>query len=74
MTDYAKLIPELPDWNNGKGIDVERLDRSRTLGVIGMRERSHLVGGELAFRSSGGGGTLVELRIPFARLPNSTGK
>ena len=23
MTDYAKLIPELPDWNNGKGIDVE---------------------------------------------------
>jgi hypothetical protein len=23
MTDYTKLIPELPDWNNGKGIDVE---------------------------------------------------
>lgn len=23
MTDFAKLIPELPDWNNGKGIDVE---------------------------------------------------
>ena len=23
MPDYAKLILELPDWNNGKGIDVE---------------------------------------------------
>ena len=23
MTNFAKLIPELPDWNNGKGIDVE---------------------------------------------------
>ena len=23
MTDYNKLIPELKDWNNGKGIDVE---------------------------------------------------
>jgi hypothetical protein len=23
MIDYAKLIPELPDWNNGKGIDVD---------------------------------------------------
>jgi hypothetical protein len=23
MTDYTKLIPELPDWNNGNGIDVQ---------------------------------------------------
>jgi len=23
MTDYNKLIPELKDWNNGKGIDVK---------------------------------------------------
>ena len=23
MTDYDKLIPELKDWNNGKGIDVK---------------------------------------------------
>lgn len=23
MTDYIKLIPELPKWNNGEGIDVE---------------------------------------------------
>jgi hypothetical protein len=23
MTDYTKLIPELPNWNNGKGITVE---------------------------------------------------
>ena len=22
-TDYTKLIPEMQDWNNGKGIDVE---------------------------------------------------
>lgn len=23
MTDFAKLIPELNDWNNGKGIDIQ---------------------------------------------------
>ena len=23
MSDFTKLIPELPEWNNGKGIDVE---------------------------------------------------
>lgn len=23
MSDLTKLIPELPDWNNGEGIDVE---------------------------------------------------
>jgi hypothetical protein len=23
MTDFTQLIPELPDWNNGRGIDVE---------------------------------------------------
>lgn len=21
MTDFARLIPELPDWNDGRGID-----------------------------------------------------
>lgn len=23
MTDFARLIPELPDWNDGRGIDVD---------------------------------------------------
>ncbi len=35
------------------------------LGILGMRERAYLLGGELRLRSAPGGGTTVEARLPF---------
>jgi hypothetical protein len=35
MTDFSKLIPELPDWNNGAGIDV-----TSWIGCVGDYEKA----------------------------------
>jgi hypothetical protein len=32
-TDFSQLIPELKDWNNGKGIDVESFVVKNSLNV-----------------------------------------
>ncbi len=52
--------------DDGIGIDAAGVDRQKSLGILGMRERSRLIGGMLDIFSSGEGGTRVELRIPRA--------
>jgi len=53
---------EVEDHGAGLGASPSR----RGLGIIGMRERAALVGGTIEFlRPSGGGGTLVRLRVPM---------
>jgi PAS domain S-box-containing protein len=66
--DYILLIVE----DNGKGFDVEAVlgmpqGQSR-LGVLGMQERTALIGGSLEMESSPGAGTTVFVRIP---VPNT---
>ena len=49
--------------DNGKGFDVaqQKLD---SFGVVGMRERALMLGGELHIESHPGQGTSIEVRIP----------
>lgn len=49
--------------DNGKGVD-RSIPRKLTLGILGMQERSRLIGGELTVGLAGGKGTEVRLRIP----------
>lgn len=51
--------------DNGKGIDKEILKRSKSLGMLGMRERARLIGGKVAVNRSDEGGTRVELTAPL---------
>ncbi|MBW6502924.1 PAS domain-containing protein [bacterium] len=51
--------------DDGRGFDPERLDESKGLGVIGMRERALLIGGALSIGSRPGGGTRIDLRVPL---------
>lgn len=51
--------------DNGKGIDKEVLKRSKSLGMLGMRERARLIGGSVAVSRSDDGGTRVELIAPL---------
>ena len=57
---------ELRVSDDGSGFDPgkPRVARESRLGLDGMAERAHLVGGELDVRSSPGNGTTVTLRIP----------
>ena len=52
--------------DDGSGIDLESVTRNRSLGIIGMRERSRLLGGEISIDSQDDGGTTIELSIPSA--------
>ena len=63
------LFVEIRD--NGVGFDVERTqstyDQRTSLGLINIRERAELVGGECAIESARGKGTAIQVQIPFVR-------
>ena len=48
--------------DDGRGFDPST--RSEGFGLLGMRERVSLVGGELSVESRGGGGTTVTASLP----------
>jgi PAS domain S-box-containing protein len=52
--------------DNGKGITESQVSHPRSLGLMGMRERAHSWGGEVAFQGIAGQGTTVTVRIPRA--------
>jgi two-component system sensor histidine kinase UhpB len=60
--DDDSLTLEVHD--NGKGISDEELSADSSLGILGMRERALLLGGELAISGAPGEGTTIRVRIP----------
>jgi signal transduction histidine kinase len=57
------LVLEVSD--NGTGISQETLMNTRSLGVVGMRERARIAGGDLFIGNGPVCGTLVVARFPF---------
>jgi signal transduction histidine kinase len=55
------LVLKIKD--NGRGITTGEQEGSRTLGLLGMRERAHLIGGRVDFTGIRGQGTTVTLRV-----------
>ena len=51
--------------DNGRGITEDEINGSRSLGLIGMRERAHLAGGRIEIIGIGARGTLLILRVPI---------
>jgi signal transduction histidine kinase len=58
----AELVLKIRD--NGRGITEDEQDGLRTLGLLGMRERAHLIGGRVELTGIRGQGTTVTLRVP----------
>jgi signal transduction histidine kinase len=55
--------------DNGKSFQVEQVLLARNhkrLGLVGMRERIEMVGGNLAVESEPGKGTTVRAEVPFS--------
>ncbi|MDX6498088.1 MAG: hypothetical protein QOG23_1348 [Blastocatellia bacterium] len=63
--DDGKLILTISD--NGRGITDDEKSGQHTLGLLGMRERIHLVGGNIEINGSAGKGTVVSARFPILR-------
>jgi PAS domain S-box-containing protein len=51
--------------DNGKGISESEKLEQQSLGILGMRERAYLIGGEVSIASAEGQGTVVTLRVPI---------
>ncbi len=58
--------------DDGRGFDTEAMpidaQRSRGLGLLGMRERVTQCGGDLSIVSELGSGTQVRIRMPLAEM------
>ena len=57
--------------DNGKGFDLKAVeasyDQRGSLGLVNMRERAELIGGNLEIDSKIGRGTTVTLAVPMKR-------
>lgn len=51
--------------DDGKGFEMNQTDHKRTLGILGMKERSLTLGGEYTISSKPGKGTQVKVSIPI---------
>ncbi|HEY5496770.1 MAG TPA: PAS domain-containing sensor histidine kinase, partial [Syntrophales bacterium] len=56
--------PVLEVENNGKGIEKEKILSSKSLGLLGMRERAQMFGGRITVTGTPGIGTKVTVEIP----------
>ena len=51
--------------DNGKGFNASEISSKRTLGLLGMKERTLMIGGQFAMESRPGLGTTIEIEIPY---------
>ncbi len=76
-TGVRVRLQETPGWlvlevaDDGRGITEEQVYRSKSFGLLGMRERALLIGGELSVQGAPGKGTTLTLLVP---LPDADGK
>jgi signal transduction histidine kinase len=55
---------ELQIKDNGRGISEAQIHNTKSIGLLGMRERAALLGGEVVWRGQPGKGTTVTVRLP----------
>jgi signal transduction histidine kinase len=66
-SDTAALALHVQDW--GRGFDLSGLHDERThLGLVSMRERANMLGGECEIVSQPGAGTTVAVSMPLVAL------
>ncbi len=53
--------------DNGKGIDLEAAARSKSYGIMGIRERAGTLGGSAQISRVESGGTRIDVVVPMAR-------
>jgi PAS domain S-box-containing protein len=63
MQKNDSLILDVKD--NGTGITEDQATHSKSLGLLGIRERVRLLGGEVTFRGVEGKGTEVHVELPI---------
>lgn len=70
--EAGSLIVAISD--NGQGIPADAQHKADSFGLIGMQERAHYLGGNLAVHSQPGQGTTLTLQIPLDSQSTPLGK
>ncbi len=73
---FLKATPlevELRVTDNGKGITGKQISNPRSFGLMGIKERSLSLGGEVEISRAESSGTTVRVRIPMDGKENETG-
>jgi two-component system sensor histidine kinase UhpB len=60
---HRHLVLEVKD--NGKGISRDKISGGESFGLLGMRERAALLGGEISIKGVPGKGTTVTVSVPI---------
>lgn len=58
------LILQIED--NGAGFEIEKIKSKKTLGILGMQERTLMMGGQYSITSNKVGGTVVKVTVPLS--------
>lgn len=61
--ENGELIVQIRD--NGRGISAEEASGTKSLGLLGMRERALMIGGEILVTGEKDQGTLVRVKVPL---------
>ncbi|MEP7199964.1 MAG: GAF domain-containing sensor histidine kinase, partial [Chloroflexota bacterium] len=61
----GSLLLQIHD--DGRGVRADEIVGTRSLGLLGMRERAELLGGEFNIRGAPGAGTTVTVTLPLKR-------
>jgi signal transduction histidine kinase len=59
----GRIVLQVAD--NGRGIDLGEVTQSKSVGLLGMRERAAILGGDLVISGAPGQGTSVVLSVPL---------
>ena len=57
--------------DDGVGLAPDATRKPRSYGLLGMRERAYLLGGEARVTGAAGGGTTIEVRLPLTKASSS---
>jgi PAS domain S-box-containing protein len=58
--------------DNGIGLATEVLSQKKTMGILGMKERTAIIGGTYEIQSAPGKGTLITVKVPLSVKPGKT--
>lgn len=61
-TTDGQIALEVED--DGKGMDITKINKNKTLGLIGIKERTYVLGGTFKLFSYPGKGTQIKISIP----------
>lgn len=66
MVEENAAFLTLQVQDNGRGITESEIHSPKSIGLLGMKERARLRGGEVKFQGSPGHGTTVTIRLPLS--------